>query len=42
MEILECEVCQGIVTKDGCECVAPKDFMYGVTYIVSPANEEEE
>lgn len=42
MEILECDACQGIVTKEGCECMASKDFMYGVTYIVSQANEEEE
>jgi len=41
MEILECEVCLGIITTDGCNCVVKKDYMYGITYIVSPSDEEE-
>ena len=43
MEIHECEICRGIITNDandGCNCMK-KDFMYAVTYIVSPAYEEE-
>lgn len=41
MEIVECDACQGIISIDGCKCMKSKDFMYGVTYIVSPATEEE-
>ena len=40
MEIIECEVCKSIISKDNnCVCGNAHDYLYGVVY--TPAKEEE-
>jgi len=41
MEILECEICEQIMTPNsGCAC-AERDYIYGVTYTLVDRGEEE-